>query len=80
MTADEKLKNLIANIFQMKPESIGDQTGPETIPNWDSLNSLMMFAAVEQEFKVKISSADMVAIQDYAGLKSVLKKLGVCIE
>lgn len=73
----EKLYQLISQVMGIKPESITEQTGPDNIESWDSFNALMLVSEVENNFKVKLSMAEVMAVKNVGDIIKVLKKCGI---
>ena len=62
------------------PESeINDQSGPENIESWDSLNLYMLIDDIETEFNVKFILEEILEIKNVGDFKKQLKKYGVDI-
>ena len=62
------------------PESeINDQTSPENVESWDSLNLYMLIDDIETEFNVKFILEEILEIKNVGDFKKQLKKHGVDI-
>lgn len=69
------MKTVVASILDVSAEEVSDDLGPETNGNWDSLNHMNIITAVEKEFDIAMSMADVQSIVDFSTLKSVVEKL-----
>ena len=59
------------------PESeINDQSGPETVEAWDSLNLYMLIADIEAEFNVKFILEEILEIKNVGHFKKLLVNHG----
>lgn len=58
----DKIKNVMALVFEMEPSQISDSASTSTIDNWDSLNHMNLVVALEEEFKVLFSDEEIVEI------------------
>ena len=58
---------------------INDQSGSESISNWDSFNLYVLLNEIEKEFKVKFSLEETLEIKNVGDFKKQLKKHGVDI-
>jgi acyl carrier protein len=57
----------VANIFEAPEESITPETKREDIESWDSLGSLTLLAALDEDFDITVSDdvlAEMQAVDD----------------
>ena len=70
---NEKLKVVIADIFDVDPETITSELSPDSLDNWDSLNHLKLVTAVEQEFGVKFTMSQIENINSVASLEALLQ-------
>ena len=69
----ETLKELMAEIFEVKESDIDDSFGPESTNTWDSLNNLRLITAIESEFNISLT---MDEIQTMVDFKSILSCVG----
>ena len=59
------------------PESeINDQSGPETVEAWDSLNLYMLIDDIEAEFNVKFILEEIIEIKNVGHFKKLLANHG----
>jgi len=59
------------------PESeINDQSGPETVEAWDSLNLYMLIDDIEAEFNVKFILEEILEIKNVGHFKKLLVNHG----
>jgi acyl carrier protein len=58
---------------------INDQSGSESISNWDSFNLYVLLNEIEKEFKVKFSLEETLEIKNVGDFKKQLEKHGVNI-
>tara|TARA_B100000029_G_scaffold481574_1_gene530763 strand:+ start:258 stop:494 length:237 start_codon:yes stop_codon:yes gene_type:complete len=76
----EKLYKIIANVFNVDPSRIDDETSPENLEEWDSFNFYVLLDEVENEFEVKFDLDETLDIKKIRDLKNILVKHGVNIE
>ena len=77
MNNEQKLKEIIASVFKVGASSINNETSPDTIENWDSLNHLNLVWALEEGFEVIFTEQQTVEILNYELIKISLQELGV---
>ena len=68
----DKIKNVMALVFEMEPSQIADSASTSTIDNWDSLNHMNLVVALEEEFKILFSDEEIIEI---ISLEAVEKSL-----
>lgn len=71
---NEKLAELVAELFDLDPNAVGDELTPEDVELWDSLNHLRLVTAVEQEFGIKLSTADIESITSLGVLRNLIEQ------
>jgi len=78
MTVSEnKLKEVLANVFGVDSSSIGDNTSVDTVKEWDSLKHLTLVLALESEFNISFTEEQTVQILNYPLIKAVLEEHGL---
>jgi len=66
---------MVAETLGMDIEDVGDETSPETVAAWTSLNHLTLMSAVEEAFGIQMSMEDMAVAQSYATLRETVNRL-----
>lgn len=69
---DEKLVDILEDIFDLEPEEISDDLTHEDVPMWDSLNHLKLITAVEQAYGIEFAMTDVQSIDSIATLKAAI--------
>ena len=81
MNANEaKLRQVMADVFHIAPETVGDDTSVDTVEKWDSLTHLNLILALEQEFDVSFTEEEAVESLNYALVKMALEAHGIKFE
>lgn len=55
----ERIKTVMAQIFNVDPGSITVDSSPESIERWDSLRHMQLVLAIEDEFGVQFADEDI---------------------
>ena len=74
-----KLYSIISKVMDVPESEINDESNPETIESWDSLNLYMLIDDIETEFNVKFILEEILEIKNVGDFKKQLKKHGVDI-
>tara|TARA_B100000029_G_scaffold188604_1_gene186163 strand:+ start:675 stop:914 length:240 start_codon:yes stop_codon:yes gene_type:complete len=77
---NEKLVQIIANVFNVEPSRINDETSPENLEEWDSFNFYVLLDEVENGFGIKFDLDETLDIKKIKDLKKILVNHGVKIE
>ena len=69
---DTRLKKILREVFQV--EKIDLNFSMDEIPEWDSFKHYELIIAVENEFKIKLETADTMEITSIPIIKSKILK------
>ena len=69
---EDKIKELISNIFGTPLNGINDQSSPDTIENWDSINQMKLITALEEEFDIEFTDEEILEMQNVKLIKYIL--------
>ena len=72
----DKIKNVMALVFEMEQYQIPDSASTSTIDNWDSLNHMNLIVALEEEFNILFNDEEIVEIISLEAVeKTLLSKM-----
>ena len=74
---EQKLKEVLARIFNVHVSMITEDASPDTIESWDSLRHMSLVLALEEEFDVELTDDQVVEILSYKLIKIVLQEQGI---
>jgi acyl carrier protein len=78
MDIQEKVIQVLINIFQVSPDKISTETTSDNVENWDSMNHINMILALEQEFGISYDEEQAVSMLSVGEIIEVTKgKLGL---
>jgi acyl carrier protein len=77
MTNENKLYQLIADVFNINILDVNEQSNPESIENWDSFNGFVLLDDLETKFNVKFSLDEVTAVKNVGDIKQHLQNHGV---
>lgn len=72
---DEKIKSVMATVFGMDVSEINENSSPDVIEEWDSLNHMNLIVALEEEFGVEFSEDQIASMLNYKLIKLTLEEL-----
>ena len=76
----EKLYKIIANVFNVDPSRINDETSPENLEEWDSFNFYVLLDEIENGFSMKFDLDETLEIKKIGDIKKIFGKHGVQLE
>ncbi len=71
---EDKIKDLMEDIFELDSSSITEELKAVDVPLWDSLKHLSFITALEDEFEVKLSMNEIQSIDGYSKILEIVKK------
>lgn len=55
----DTLIELFAEVLQVEPKALNDNSSPDNVSQWDSLAAMHLVAAIEDKFKVTLSTKEI---------------------
>ena len=73
----EKLKKVIADIFDVNVNSINEESSNTTIDLWDSIHQMNLIFAIEESFNIHLSDEEVVQLVSVKEIKRILMNNGI---
>ena len=70
---DDKIKNIIAVVFEIPVEQINDESSPDTIESWDSIKQMSLVVAIEEEFELEFYDDEIAEMMNMKLIKQIIK-------
>lgn len=71
---ENRIKNIMAAVFEILPADINDASSSDTIDNWDSLNLMNLVVALEEEFDIEFDDQDIVEMLNFKLICEIIKE------
>jgi acyl carrier protein len=72
---EDKIKSVMASVFDISESDIHEDASPDTIEAWDSLHHMNLIVALEEEFDVTFTEEDISNLLNYRLIKLTLEEL-----
>ena len=72
---NERLKNIMANVFGIEVEEINEMTSVDNCEQWDSFQHMSLIVAIEEEFGLNLDDDEVLRMKDFASIIDVLETL-----
>jgi acyl carrier protein len=56
---EERTKNVMSTVFEIAVDKFDENSSPDSIKSWDSLNHMKLVVALEEEFNVQFTDDDI---------------------
>ena len=76
-TMEQKLKQIMSNIFETEEDEITDESSIDCIEKWDSLKHINLIIAIEEQFGISIDEDEMIEMTSFTEIKRILRDNGV---
>jgi acyl carrier protein len=73
----QRLYKTLAAVLGIDEQSLSEESSPDTIQSWDSLNHLNIILAMEQEFGIELSVDDAMNMVNIGRIREMLRAYGV---
>ena len=72
---EDRIKNIMAAVFEISISDIDDESSVDTIKSWDSLKHMNLIIALEEEFQITIPDEEVGNLITYPLIKLILKEI-----
>jgi acyl carrier protein len=72
-----RVAKVFSEVLGVSPEYITDETSPDNTAQWDSMAAMTLVVAIEDEFDVRLSTAEIISMRNVEIVRKVLKAKGV---
>ena len=73
---ENRMKDVMAAVFEMPVDEITDESSPDNINSWDSLRHMNLIVALEEEFGIEFEDDEIIEMLNYALIKLIVGKKG----
>lgn len=77
MNNEEKLFQLVANVFETPIEDINFNSSKDSVPNWDSVHQIFLIISLEEVFNIHLSDDDAIQLLNVQLIKIILEEKGI---
>jgi acyl carrier protein len=69
---DRRIRDVLAEVFEIDPATIGDGFHRDDAPAWDSLNHLRMVSALEETFGIRFTMKEVGEMERYDTIRRLV--------
>jgi acyl carrier protein len=77
LSINDKVKQIIISILGINEDEYSDELAIGDIPEWDSINHVLLIQQIEEDFEISIDVTDAIDIEDVFDIISTLKKYNI---
>jgi acyl carrier protein len=69
-----KIKEIMAAIFKISADEIDENTSPDTVEKWDSLQHINLVSSLEEEFNIRFNDEEIVEMMNFGLIVFIIKQ------
>ena len=69
---NDKIKIIMASVFDIKPENIQENSSPDTVANWDSMKHIDLILSLEEEFNLEFDEKEISEMMSFKNIKKII--------
>jgi acyl carrier protein len=70
----ERIKAVLAQVFQVDPADVPHAASPEDIDGWDSFGHLALVEALQTEFSLRFELEDIAQMENLEAIAQIVQK------
>ena len=74
---NNKVKQIIISVLDINEDDYSDELAIGDIPEWDSINHVLLIQQIEEDFDISIDVTDAIDIEDVFDIIATLKKYNI---
>jgi len=74
---NNKVKQIIISVLGINEDEYSDELAIGDIPEWDSINHVILIQQIEEDFDISIDVTDAIDIEDVFDIIATLKKYNI---
>lgn len=71
---DDKIRRILSAVFDIPAAEVREETGPENVGLWDSLNHLRMATEIEKEFGIRLRQKEIREMRSFAKIREAVAR------
>ena len=71
---EQKLKELMANVFSIEISEISSLSSPDSISQWDSIGHLNLITSIEEEFGIYFDEEQIIQMLNFQLVNEITKE------
>ena len=74
MPVDDPIRNLVARVFNVPPDSLDDDSSPDTVKGWDSVGLLELVGALNEELDIELEPEDIMKLENVGAIRRLVQR------
>lgn len=70
---EDRIKNVMAAVFEVPVDEITNESSPGNIESWDSLKHMNLVVALEEEFNIRFEDDEIISLVNFNIIVATLR-------
>jgi acyl carrier protein len=75
----DPLVEIFAEVLEIDPAELNDNSSPDNVKKWDSLAAMKLVVAIEENFKIKLSTREIMQMSTIGLARKTLQSKKVAV-
>ena len=75
----DSLIQLFAEVLEINPAQLNDNSSPDNVKEWDSLSAMKLVAAIEEKFNIRLSTREIIKMSTIGRARKTLQNKKVAV-
>jgi acyl carrier protein len=75
----DALVQLFAEVLEVDPTELDDNSSPDNVTEWDSLAAMKLVAAIEEKFNIQLSTREIMKMSTIGRARKTLQSKKVAV-
>ena len=75
---EDRVKSILSIVLDIDESNIDNDSSPETLDAWDSLNHFNIITAIEEEFEIHLDDVQILEMQSYRLICVIVSEVMQC--
>ncbi len=76
---NDVLAELFAEVLEIDPVELNDDSSSENVKQWDSLATMKLVSAIEEKFKIQLSTKEIMKMSTIGAARKTLRSKNVAV-
>ena len=76
---NDVLTELFAEVLEINSAELNDESSPENVRQWDSLAAMKLVSAIEEKFKIQLSTREIMKMSTIGLARKTLRSKNVAV-
>lgn len=77
MSVNDRIRTVVASVFDTDPAKLTDEDSPRTIAGWDSVNHIHLVLALEAEFGLQFDPGEVAGLTSIGLIRQRIESAGI---